>query len=471
MDALILLFATGLVALFAGFAKKPGLVLGIAVAGGVATIASLLNGIYTNTWVLHLVKYKGLSFEGTPTLLLCVALVTMTILVSLMAYSRFKEQLNHTGDYIGLMFFSACGGLMMITSTDLFMFFIALEILSIPVYVLVGSSKSDVRSTEASLKYFLMGAFATGIFLFGVAWIYGATKSFDLAEIAMSAGAESTNQTMLWLGVIFVLVAFLFKIGSAPFHFWGPDVYDGAPNPITAFMSSSVKLAGFYGFWKLIALFTLQGERGSSLIFLLTIVAIISMVIGNFSALKQTKLKRLLAFSSIVHMGFMLMIFSCSYAYVVEQILFYFSSYAASVIGLLAVANVINDKEDRIEAFNGLGKRNPFMAFVAVISILSMAGVPPTAGFFAKYFLFSDVWAKAPWLVIIALITSAIGIYYYLKMIIAVLTPSIEQREKLRVDLPSLLAMIVCVIVTLGLSFYTAYLMAPATGSTGIIGH
>jgi NADH-quinone oxidoreductase subunit N len=259
---------------------------------------------------------------------------------------------------------------------------------------------------------------------------------------------------------------FLFKIGAAPFHFWGPDVYDGAPTPVTGYMASVVKMSAFIGFaiifWQLFG-FGKSFEFTSGIF---VIAIILSLFVGNLSAIRQSKLKRVLAFSSIVHVGYTLLIFLQPnlgsyevFATGFFQILLYMGSYGLGILGIIAVNTAINDKEDDIEALRGLGKRNPFLATVAVISILSLAGVPPTAGFFGKYIVFSSLWNSYWWLILIALINSGISIYYYLKIIIVILSKNEETSEKIKIQPLTFVALLISTIGTLGLGFLLSYLM------------
>lgn len=458
MDALIIIFITALAALFGSFAKKPALVIGTTIVGILGAIVSSIVYLKTDYIIVSFGDYKGLDFDKYS-VLISVSLLILTLIVSLLSYERFKEKPNHTGEYLGLMLFSLCGAMMMTAFTDFFMFFLALEILSIPVYVLVGSNKEDVRSTEAAIKYFLMGSFATGIILFGIAWIYGATTTFDFAEMFTQIQVSGEINVMLIVGLAMLLGGFIFKVGAAPFHFWGPDVYDGAPTPVTGYMASVVKLAAFVGFGRIVLWFSAFEQIHELFVGILTIVIILSLFVGNLSALRQSKLKRVMAYSSIVHVGYTLLIFLDSSMISNALLLFYMGSYGLGILGIIAVNTAINDKEDDIEALRGLGKRNPFLATVAVISILSLAGIPPTAGFFGKYLVFSSLWTNYWWLILIALVNSGISIYYYLKIIIVILSKNEETSEKIKIQPLTFVALILSTIGTLGLGFLLSYLM------------
>ena len=411
MIALIILFGTGLLSLFIAFTKKPWTVLLVAITGLIASGIALV----CETKCANMLQFDGLEFSNFAVFFGVIAIV-FTILIILTAYASFKETVEHTGDYIGLLVFSLCGALIMFAFTDMFMFFLGLEILSIPVYVMAGSKKSDLRSSEASLKYFLTGAFSTGVVLFGIAWVYGGTGSFNLKEINTAIMAQETASPLIYVGMLMIMASFLFKIGATPFHFWSPDVYDGSPIVVTGFMATIVKLAGFAAFLKMfnMAFGSLHDFWAPALAF----IAVITMFVGNLSAIKQIRFKRLLAYSSIAHVGYALLTLVMKSDNSNFNLMAYLFAYGFSVIALVTVSLIINDKNDQISSFKGLSRRNPFVGFVAVVALLSMAGIPPLMGFFGKYLVFAEAISEHPWLVAIALLNSGIGVYYYLRIVI-----------------------------------------------------
>lgn len=416
MFALITLFLTGIFSLFAAFGKKSSLVFGIVIVGLLASI-----GLLAYEWVdpYSNPRYRGLDFSHF-TVAFGVVTLFITLLVCIVAYDRYKSRVEHVGDYYGLLLFSACGAICLYAFSDLFMFFIGIEILSIPVYVLAGSKKNDLRSNEAALKYFLMGSFATGIMLFGIALIYGSTGSFDLAAINAMVSMQSALPVMFYVGMIMVLGALCFKVGAAPFHFWGPDVYTGSPTIITSYMATVVKMAAFGAFIKLF--FIAFGVTATMWAPTLAVVAAITMTIGNITAVVQDNFKRMLAYSSIAHVGYALMaIISNSGGSSIFNLLFYLTSYSFATLMIFTIYMKVKDhtKDEGFEAFKGLGKSSPMLAFAMVIGIISLAGIPPTAGFFGKYFLFADVFKDYGWLVLVAILNSAISIYYYFRIVIA----------------------------------------------------
>jgi NADH-quinone oxidoreductase subunit N len=452
MDALIVIFVSGLISLFAAFAKKPAIVLTTASAGLLLALSTYCCRLCSGHWMINF-SYKGLDFSGNS-LLFGMALVTFALLIISVGYQRFKEEPEHTGEYIGLLMFSLCGGIIMVSFTDMFMFFLGLEILSIPIYVMAGSRKNDLRSNEAALKYFLMGAFATGLLLFGIAWVYGATGSFDLQEIGNAISTSKSLSSILMIGVLLIMASFIFKVGAAPFHFWSPDVYDGAPHAVTAYMASVVKLSAFGAFLKLFSTCFGGPELHHFWGDALAVLIVLTLFVGNLSALRQVRLKRLLAYSSITHAGYTLLVVLTNSADSAFDLWFYMVSYGFSIIAILTIGIVLNDQEDRIDALRGLGKRNPFLAIVAVVSILSLAGIPPTAGFIGKYMVFSHAWTNWWWLVIIALINSAISIYYYLRMLGTIVSREETSAEKIRLTPLTTIVLVICLVGMLGLGFF-----------------
>jgi NADH-quinone oxidoreductase subunit N len=420
MIALITLFGTGLITLFIAFLKKPVLVALTATVG----LLGALVGMYcefTNGIILF-PNYQGLDFNATSVLfsMVCIA---FTLLLIWSGYKPLTEDKSHAGDHIALILFSLCGALVMTAFTDFFMFFIGLEILSIPVYVLAGMKKSDAFGIEASLKYFLTGAFATGILLFGIAWIYGATGSLSLYEIQTNIINSSANSTMLYVGILLVLASFLFKIGAVPYHFWSPDVYSGSTMTVMGYMATVIKIVGFAA---LLRLFTETFVSVSELwVPILLIVSILSMFVGNLSAIKQTRVRRLLAYSSIAHVGYTLLAVvtfnKVDSAYYYFNVYYYLTAYALATIILVTIGNSINDDEDLIENWTGIARKNPLIGLFVVMAFLSLAGVPPLMGFFGKYLVFTQAIQDYPIVVALALLNSGIAVYYYLSVVMKTL--------------------------------------------------
>jgi NADH-quinone oxidoreductase subunit N len=327
------------------------------------------------------------------------------------------------------------------------MFFLGLEIMSIPIYVLVGIKKSNVLSSEASIKYFFTGSFATGVLLFGIALVYGATGTFDLLTINSMRGVAEPSP-MFHIGVLFILAAFLFKVGSVPFHFWSPDVYQGSPDAIMSYMSTVVKIAAITAFVTLFSnVFLLSAKIYMGL---LEIFIAISFLFGYISALKQSNFKRMLAYSGISNTALaMLTILTGDFG----SLWVFLIGYTAATVALMTLSQAIDkiDSEDIVN-WKGIGYKNPFIGVVILISFLSLAGIPPLTGFFGKFLILSNSFQNHLWLVIVGLISSVIGAYLYLRFIILAFAKN-SSAEKISMNTLQYLVISICsVVVLLGAS-------------------
>lgn len=437
MEALIILFVTGLISMFIAMARKPLWVLLTAIVGLLASEAVFAYQWWHPEFTFG-ISYEGLNFDQFA-MTSSMTAVLFTILIVLAGYQRFKDDVEHTGEYISLLLFSLCGVLCLTAFTDLFMFFLGLEIMSIPIYVMAGSKKKDLLSTEASLKYFFTGAFATGLLLFGIAWMYGAVGTFNLQEIQAQVMNPENQNSLLFVGVLLIMASFLFKIGAAPFHFWSPDVYSGSPNIVTSFMAAVVKLAAFAAFIRLFA--TSFGPIYDFWAPAIMILSILTMFVGNLTALRQSKFKRLIAYSSITHVGYALMTILTGNAVAIWVYMF---AYGFSIIALIVASLILDDESDEISAYSGFARKYPFAGFVLILALLSLAGVPPLAGFFGKYLVFSSAMAQYPILVIIALANSGIAIYYYLKLIKITVEPLEDSKPTAKLNPMYILVLAIC---------------------------
>jgi NADH-quinone oxidoreductase subunit N len=323
----------------------------------------------------------------------------------------------NVADYYALIFFVLCGTSILTSFNGLLMLFLGIEIMSIPLYILTGAEKRNLKSNEASLKYFLMGAFSTGLLLMGIALIYGATGSFSLqvsSTMAVTAGAMPTSFLQI-AGLILLFVSMCFKVSAAPFHFWTPDVYDGAPSVFTSFMATVVKAAGFFAFLNLFESNT--AILGPSWKILLSFVIVATLLVGNITAVFQQSIKRMLAYSSIAQAGFMLFALYSNNDLAKEGILLYAVAYCLATIGFFAI--LIKVKDYTFDGFNGLAKAQPVLAFTGVVFLMSLAGIPLTAGFFAKYYMLASVVKSGGslWIVLVAVLFAAVSVYYYFRVI------------------------------------------------------
>jgi NADH-quinone oxidoreductase subunit N len=353
------------------------------------------------TYFLHFDKF-GLLFNS-----ICIFSTFIYVLLS----GRDIEKVGrNVAESFALIFFVLCGIGLSTSYTNLLMLFLGIEILSIPLYILTGSDKRNLKSNEASLKYFLMGSFSTGIMLMGIAMLYGTGGSFMV---------DKTNGSPLSymeaMGTLLIFVALSFKVSAAPFHFWTPDVYDGAPAVFTSFMATVVKVAGFAAFIRLFE--SRYGSMGGQSQHMIALVIILTLAFGNLTAVFQQSVKRMLAYSSIAQAGFMMFALFAVNDVAKEGLLLYAAAYSLATIGIFAVLAKMDDMT--YEGFNGLSKSQPMVAALLAIFLLSLAGIPLTAGFFAKYFMLASVVKTGGYLglVIIGVLFAAVSAYYYFKVI------------------------------------------------------
>ena len=352
--------------------------------------------------------------------------IVLTIFLVALSHNFYENHQSKISDYIAIKIFLLSGAVAMVSFGNLSMFFLGIEVLSISLYVLAASDRTSIKSNEAGLKYFLIGSFASGILLFGICLIYGAMGTFDITEISeLSQSAELPS--WFFIGIVLLTIGMLFKIAAVPFHFWAPDVYEGSPALTTATMSTLAKVVAMATLYKLLTAMNVEITYGFQIV--IVVISIASMTVGNIMALKQTNVKRMLAFSGISHAGFMLMVL-LSTAKAAGSLLYYTSAYALAGIAAFSVILFVckNKGNEEIHNFNGLGKSNPILAAVLTASLLSMAGIPIFAGFFAKFMLFTQT-IQAGYLVVViaAVINSFISVGYYFKLILAMYTKEPEE--------------------------------------------
>ena len=439
MKTLYILSALGVIALLAEIFKFKKFLLPLVLIGLLGAIAAAIKDWNTN---IH--YYSNMMSFDNYAILFTIVLCSIAFLWFLTSQGFFRSE-SSKSDHYALVLFSLCGAMLMVSYSNMVMLFLGIEILSIPIYVLAGSNKDSLASNESALKYFLMGAFATGFLLFGIAMIYGATGSFDIGSIGtmlkspelISVWRGPGGETLLYVGILLMLIGLCFKVAAAPFHFWTPDVYEGAPTPVTAWMSTLVKTAAFAAFLRLFM--TCFAQTGSVWMNIIWIMAALTILLGNITAVYQNSVKRMLAYSSISHAGYMLLAIISMNEHSAGSVLFYSAAYSVATISAFAVLSIVESETPRpegsqgnapspfragvIDSFIGLSKRNPLLAFAMTISMLSLAGIPPLAGFFGKYYLFTSALQNGyVWLVLIAALGSLIGVYYYFRVIIAMYT-------------------------------------------------
>lgn len=351
-----------------------------------------------------------------------ILIFTLSSALAILISMDYNDRENiKAGEFYSLILFCTVGMIVLASSTDLIMIFLGIEIVSICLYVLAGIRRNHLKSNEAALKYFLLGAFATGFLLYGMALMYGATGTTNLIKIAdLIKSGGVLSEPLLLIGAVLLLIGFGFKVASVPFHMWAPDVYQGAPSPVTAFMAVGPKAAALVAFFRVFA--ETLPEISSFWETPLVTISILSMFIGNLGAIMQTNIKRLLAYSSISHVGYILMAILVKDTLGSASLIFYMITYAFMIFGVFGIIIMLGKKGDEnleIEGYSGLGFKHPVIALCMTIFMLSLGGLPPLAGFVAKFYIFSAALQEGfLMLVIIAVLNSAISLYYYLKVIV-----------------------------------------------------
>lgn len=436
--ALVVLACDGTVLRGAAIARRRGVAAVIACLGSIA--AMLLVG--RSPAQLHLAD--GMLVMNGQTRVVQMVLLALTILTVLLSEAMLTPAAagsagektaftRHIGEYFALLLFATVAVLFLVSTQNFLLIFVALEFLSLVLYILTGFDKGSRKSTEAALKYFLFGGISAAFLLFGISLIYGLSGSLDLGQIALAA----IRPDPLWMiAIVMVVVGFGFKVAAAPFHLWAPDAYQGAPTISAGFLSSSSKVASFFIFAQVLTVGMFApvgvfGTAGSSVwhgsapewVLVLTVVAAFSMVMGNLAALAQTSLRRLLAYSAIGHAGYLLLGMIAHTPQSIAALLYYVFTYALAVLGAFGVLAALEAQGiDRIADAAGLSRRAPFLSACMLIFFLSLAGIPPLAGFFGKFWLFAAALNAAPqmglfWLVMLAILMSVVGLYYYLKVL------------------------------------------------------
>ena len=411
MNALIISAIMGVLMMFSGILlKQKSTIRGLALAGLLITI--ILNVLEIYGFHLFKINVTGMmSFDRFSLFFNTIAMACTFIFFLLSAKEMEKVGVNYS-DYFALIFFILSGIILSSSFSSLLILFLGIEIISIPLYILTGSDKRNLKSNEASLKYFLLGSFSTGLMLMGITLVYGNSGTFAIDAITNS-GAKP--DVLLVAGLLLLMFSMAFKVSAAPFHFWTPDVYDGAPTVFTSFMATIVKAAVFIAFIRLF--YHAFGDIHNTWKFIIAVITALTLFIGNITAVFQQSVKRMLAYSSIAQAGFMLMAVLALNSIGSEGILLYTTAYCLSTIGLFAI--LVKMKDYTFEGFNGFAKHQPLLAGVAVIFLLSLAGIPLTAGFLAKFYMINAVINSGGflWLVILAVLMAAISVYYYFRVI------------------------------------------------------
>jgi NADH-quinone oxidoreductase subunit N len=413
------------------------------------------------------VTFSGALVADSYTAFFYEVILLAAAVIVLMSLDYVADEALPGAEYYALVLFATAGMMLMAAAGDLIIVFLGLETMSISVYILAGLARTQARSNEAALKYFLLGAFSTGFLLYGIALIYGATGTIRLEALSTIIAHGSTSP-MLLLGVGLLLIGFGFKVAAVPFHMWTPDVYEGAPTSVTAFMAVGVKLAAFAAFLR-VFLVHLAGVQGDwSMV--LWVLAVLTMTTGNIVALMQTNLKRMLAYSAIAHAGYILVGMTAGNPVAGAAVLYYLLGYSFTNLGAFAIIIALARRghpHELISDLRGLGTREPVLAAAMSLMLLSLVGVPPLAGFVGKFLIFSAaIGTGYVWLVVIAVVNSVTSAYFYLRPLVAMYTDQ-GGAEVVRIrSRPGLIAAIaIAVIATIAIGIYPQPYMAASTSA------
>jgi NADH-quinone oxidoreductase subunit N len=411
MNAILFSAIWGVVMMFGGLLmKKKSSPKWLAIVG--VSILLVLNWLeFLGIWAININTRDMLEFNGFGLVFNSVAFAC-TLVYFLLSGEDFEKVGDHVAEYFALIFFVLCGVAIVSSFKTLLMLFLGIEIISIPLYILAGSDKRNLKSNEAALKYFLMGSFSTGVMLMGIAFLYGATGSFSITGMNLGNGPLTP---MVTIGLVMLMISMAFKVSAAPFHFWTPDVYDGSPTVFTSFMATIVKVAAFIGFIRLFE--NAFGKMHEQWQLLIAVITASTLLIGNITAVFQQSVKRMLAYSSIAQAGFMMFGLFALNTWSKEGFILYAAAYSLATIGIFAI--LIKMKDFTFDGFNGLARQEPLLALLATIFLFSLAGIPLTAGFFSKYYMLMGAVRNGRyfWLVIFAILMAAVSVYYYFRVI------------------------------------------------------
>jgi NADH-quinone oxidoreductase subunit N len=454
-----MIVVAGLIALAVDLSmvSKSAIRLRFAIAASIACAGCLSAGFWIAIAQSHVHILHGMLVCNSLTQLMQISLLVLSSLTILLSVeSNFT---NHVGEYILLILLATAGMMFLVSTEDLLLIFVSLELLSLCLYVLTGFNKRSVHSAEAALKYFLFGGMSAAFLLFGFSLLYGLSGSTNLVSIAVSTQGSALDP-LLMVAIVMTVTGFGFKVAAVPFHLWAPDTYEGAPTPAAAFIASASKVASFFVFAQVMIL-GFSGAAGSvgwkahapGWVPLVALVAALSMVLGNVAALAQKSVKRLLAYSAIAHAGYILLGIVSHTPQSVSALIFYVLTYALTTIGAFGVVAVVEDRcgGDKLSDFAGLSRRAPLPSLCMLVFLLSLAGIPPLAGFFGKFYLFIAAVAGTPkslsllWLVILAVAMSAVSLYYYLQVLkqIYVEHPAVDAGP---IQIPIVSQIVLCLI-------------------------
>lgn len=426
------------------------------------TLAGLVaSGFLTmNTYFASGTAFGGMVFTGRFPAFFELVFTVSAALSVLLSRPYLEKENAHFGEDDTLIVLGTIGMMLMSSARDLMVLFIGLELMSISLYILAGYMRRDVRSNEASLRYFLLGAFSTGFFLFGISLVYGSSGSTNLSVI-FEKFASIRSDPVLWMGAALILVGLSFNILAVPFHMWVPDVYEGSPTTVAGFMSTGSKAAAFSA---LVIVFSYSIRPSWELRNVIAYLAAFTMVIGNVTALVQQNIKRMLAYSSIAHAGYALVGIAAANDLGRTGVLYYMLAYTFMQVGAFGVVSVLEDKEGRylsIADYEGLAARHPFTAALMALFMFSLAGLPPFAGFFGKYYLFaSAVSGDMTWLAIVGVLASVVSVYFYVNVVVSMyFKDTLKETAHISISMMAWTALIIAAIFVIGLGLVPSYVV------------
>ncbi|TAK63427.1 MAG: NADH-quinone oxidoreductase subunit N [Bacteroidetes bacterium] len=379
--------------------------------------------VFSGVITMVTIPWRGVAMSGMITVggygsFFAMLFIIAALFTIILSRDYLQKTYKRIGEFYLLILFATIGMMLMAAAADLVVLFLGLELMSICLYVLAGFLRLQSKSNEAALKYFLLGAFATGFLLYGIALVYGASGTTDISFIVANAGTLMSQKIFI-AGLGLILIGFAFKVAAVPFHMWVPDVYEGSPTIVSGFMSTGAKAAAFSAF---LLMFAHQVFGDGNFMVALSVLAAASMIIGNLVALSQTNIKRMLAYSSIAHAGYMLTGLAAANSLGKMGIIFYLTAYTFMNLGAFGIISILESREGKnlqFEDYAGLGTKKPVLAALMAIFMFSLSGIPPFAGFLGKYYVFAAaVNADLTWLAILGVVTSAIGVYYYLRIVV-----------------------------------------------------
>jgi NADH-quinone oxidoreductase subunit N len=453
--------------------------------GGMVACAGCVAAI---VWMLVMTAHGHSSGDMlvVDPLTVCVKMGILGLTIFTVLLSLDATFTSHVGEYLALILLATVGMMFLVSAEDILMIFVALELTSLSLYILTAFNKRNVNSAEAALKYFLFGGMAAAFTLFGMSLLYGLSGSTNLREIAAALAGKGLD-SLLIVAIVMTVIGFGFKVAAVPFHLWAPDAYEGAPTPSAAFIASGSKLASFFIFAKVMML-GFAGAEGlggwrsfaSGWVPAIGIIAALSMVLGNLVAIVQTSVKRLLAYSAIAHAGYMLLGVMAHNGQALGSLVFYALTYGVTTIGAFGVVAVVEGRagDDKLASFAGLSRRAPVVSFCIIIFMLSLAGIPPLAGFFGKFYVFYAAVNSGPhvlgllWLVVLAIATSAVSLYYYLQVLKQIYVADVPaQVDKLSVPVASQIVLCLLAGLTILFGCFPNLVIGPLLEAIKLVGY